>query len=177
MWPLILSVVLGAVNEEPVWTIAADGSMVELRLAEPSPFDDAKGPPQSFAEAIQTHHKPETLGVIVDPPRPKPRVKSPVDLAAEGKRLPGPRHWACPSCGSSSCLMYLGAHLKRTHGVSTVAMDRVTYRRLPTLHDNIHNANWKPPVAVKSQPAQSGCATCQGGSCRFPAVRRLFGRR
>lgn len=171
MWTLILSAVLGAVNEEPVWTIASDGSMVQFSLA---PAES--GAPQSFAAAMRTHHKPESrLKALVDLPRPKPRPKSAADLAVEGRRLPGPRHWACPSCGSSSCLMYLGSHLMRSHNVSTATINRVTYRRLPLLHDNLENANYRSPPVAKSQPVRSACTACQGGNCvRFPVVRRLL---
>ncbi len=121
-------------------------------------FELVSNVPQSQAEAMATHHSPE----------------SPTELAIAGRRMPGPRHWHCPTCRSSSCLMYLGNHLRSVHGVSMDTIDSVTYRRLTILHDNLHNANYQPGIATKQV---TGCSTCEGGRCSRPILRRLFGRR
>jgi len=85
-------------------------------------------------------------------------------------RLPGPRnHFRCSHCGRSNCLMFLGDHLRRVHGQSMAYLDRVGYRQLTVLHDNIHNAGWKP---TKAAPVYR--STCKGGSCGFPILKRLF---
>ena len=101
------------------------------------------GVPQSQSAAEATHHSPET------------RQVSPLSMAISGKRLPGPVHWRCPTCNSSSCLMYLGGHLRRNHKVSASVLSRTNWRRLQTVHDNLHNAartKTKTKVKVKAKP-------------------------
>jgi hypothetical protein len=95
--------------------------------------------PQSQAIAEATHHSPET------------RQISPTNLALTGKRLPGPVHWRCPTCGSSSCLMYLGGHLRQSHKVLAAVLGRTSWRRLQTVHDNLHNAA-RDKVKAKPKP-------------------------
>ncbi len=165
MWILILSAVLVTV-EEPVWTIASDGSMVKLELAsvESSPFNEL-GPPQSMEEALLTHHLPE---------EPESEPLSAEQLTVRGKRLPGPKHWRCTTCQSRSCLMYLGWHLQNTHKVNIYQFS--TEKELDLFHDNLHNA----PRTTKRKTTSTGPKTktinqvhmvttsgCKDGNCRL----------
>ncbi len=164
MITLALSLAMGIVVELPAdttWTIASDGSVVELCLTSPIESAAEGDVPQSQEEAVSTHHLPADL-----PP-------TGMELAITGKRLPGPSHWRCPTCNSLSCLMYLGNHLRTVHKTSLATVDKVGYRNLTVLHDNLHNANYKPSTAPKQS---AGCTTCEGGNCSRPILGRLFSR-
>ena len=86
-------------------------------------------------------------------------------------RLPGPRNWyVCPQCGSSSDLMFLGNHLRSSHGKTVKEIESVGNRDLHAWHDNLHNLSYKPTQTT------AVLSSCEGGACEVGPVRRLFGR-
>lgn len=114
---------------------------------------------------------PET--VIVKAPAAKPKA----ERIPTTYRLPGPRNWfRCPHCGSPNCLMFLGDHLRRSHGYSTTVLDKIGYRNLPILHDNLHNRLHSQAPAAATKLRSAPCSTCQGGQCGRPFLERIFGR-
>ncbi len=113
---------------------------------------------------------PIGLMVIVEKGDPEdhphgPTAKRP-DLFLGGtlKRLPGPTWWGCPTCGSSTCTMYLGQHLRGgTHGVGNAKLNEIGYRNWYVYHDNLHNVTYKAPARKESARASSGCVNCRTG--------------
>jgi hypothetical protein len=108
-----------------------------------------------------------------------PEVDRTMQFDSKGRliRLPGPRHhWKCPGCNDPTDTMYLGQHLRgREHRVSNATINKVGWWQILVYHDNLHNVNWKPRPVVKTPAVQSTCTTRQGGNCRFPRLRRIFG--
>lgn len=120
---------------------------------------------------------------VIEPAHPHGPFPRADERLANGriKRLPGPNWWHCPNCGSSSCTMSLGQHLRGTHRQSFARLDAIGYRNWYVYHDNLHNlaavmakmAKPAPKPKAKARPAikqEATCSGCQGGRCG------LFGR-
>ncbi len=154
MWSLICSMLLAglpaSIPDSPVWTIAADGSMVEL-FSTVAPKDKTK------------------IIEIAHPHGPGPVTK--LDLPRPGttlKRLPGPAWWHCPTCGSSTCLMYLGQHLRGLkHEVSHSTINRIEWGTLRIFHDNLHNRKMTAKEVEKWKKDQAKPSGCKDGRCNL----------
>lgn len=131
------------------------------------------------AEAVEESVDSDAIVPIGEPEDHPHGPKAPrPDLFDGGrlKRLPGPTWWGCPTCGSSSCTMYLGEHLRSkrgAHKVTNEKLNEVGYKYWYTYHDNLHNVDYKAPA----KKAASGCTNCQGGQCqnRASGRPRIFG--
>ncbi len=105
-------------------------------------------------------------------------VPARLDEMADGrvKRLPGPSWWHCPTCGSSTCRMYLGQHLSDERGEHRITNDKLNeigYRNWYVYHDNLHNADRKLPKKAERRPADD-CPTCRKGLRGSLLKRPLF---
>jgi len=141
-----------------------DGKITVDIILPDVPAEVAVEPERTLATEEAKHHSPKPVG----PQLPRPGVTL--------KRIAGPTWWRCPTCGSSTCLMYLGGHLTNSrshHRISGEVVNGINWRNLQVYHDNLHNSGAKPSVRRATAQVQSGC---KDGRCATGLFRRLGSR-